>query len=293
MIGRNKTKIGEVQMSKKCASRERKGARIKTRKTAAALICVLLVVGIAGGGVLKNSPWSKQFTSFLGPEPTPTPLPLAKEYIYAGSRLVAIEENGPGTLSPPSNLIATTSGCTTTNCTQVSVSWSASAGADHYRIERSQSLAAGFTVIANNVSNTSLSDTVSSGTAYLYRVQAVAALGGVSGYSNRDLATTVAITDEPITRNVTQIKGEHILQLRQAVNAVRVLAGLSVVQNWTDNYLSLSGVSIQRAHIYELRNNLASALDALGLTAPTYTYPQLENQLIHAEDVQEIRNVVK
>jgi len=191
--------------------------------------------------------------------------------------------NGGGPLPTPQNLIATA-----TSTTTVTITWGAVTGATGYRLERSSG-AGTFTQIATPT-GTSYNDTgLTPGTTYVYRVRAVKS-ASISAYSNVDHATTILFTDDPLVPRVTVIKAVHITQLRSAVNAMRVAAGLGTV-TWTDP--SLAGVRIKAVHITELRNALTPALTALGKSA-AYTDPSLTAGIpVKAVHVQELRNYTK
>lgn len=194
----------------------------------------------------------------------------SKEYIYAGGRLVATEEpSGNSSLSTPTAFSATA-----ISNAQINLTWTAPSGiVDHYIVERSQSAGGTFTQLSPNPTTASFTDTtVTSGVAYLYRVKAVDSLGLITAASNLDLATAISFTDDPLVANSTIIKAQHLLELRQAVDAVRLLAGLTAI-SWTD--ASPQGVAIKKVHIEELRANLDQALQTLGLPTPSYTDPTL------------------
>lgn len=193
--------------------------------------------------------------------------------------------NNGGPLAPPAGLVAVGN-----PTPQVALSWAASPGqVDHYQIERTHHLSTGYTIIAN-VTGTTFNDTsVSGGTSYLYRVCAVGASGNHSIYANADLATTISFLDNPLVAGVTVVKAQHIYDLRQAVNSVRVLAGFSGAA-WTDS--SLPGVTIKAIHIQELRMNLDQALDALGLPAAPYTDSALTGVTIKKVHTEELRQRV-
>jgi hypothetical protein len=268
------------------------------RKAALAGMVVLALVGL----VLAQ--WKSVKTNYkflpLNPQTSQTPQ-LAKEYIYAGSRLVATVEPNTAAPSAPTGLIA--SG---TSSPQVQLSWNASAegSVDHYQIERCQSFSQNcFTVIAATVPATSptvsYSDTtVSSGSAYLYRVRAVSSSGNYSTYSGADLATAITFTDDPLTSysesptNASLIKAAHVTELRSAVNAVRSLAGVGAA-TWTNPVQT--GAIIRATDISELRTKLAEALTVLNLPAPSYTYPTITPgvSLIRKADIKELRDAVK
>lgn len=176
----------------------------------------------------------------------------------------------------------------------VTVTWGASTGSvSHYVVERAPTLNGPFSAVSPNVAGTSFTDTsAASGSAYVYRVRAVGPSGAVSAFSNADVATTVIFTNQPLLPDVL-IKAEHMEQLRQAVNAVRVAAGLPAA-NWTDPTLS-SSVFIKAAHIEELRSNLDAALDVFDIPAAAYTDQTLAPNftLLRAVLWQEIRDRVK
>lgn len=258
---------------------------------------LMLVIGIGlllslTGGLFAQ--WrAARVTSKLGlpapvPTPTPSPLSLSKEYIYTGGKLVATEE--PSTISmlvtAPTALVASTG-----SAAQLNLSWTASTGpVAHYQIERSLSINGPYTLLASETTTNSFTDTsVSSGTAYLYHVRAVDTSGSFSQYSNIDLATAVSFIDDPLASN-TPIKAQHLLEIRQAVNAVRVAAGLSVA-TWTD--ASPQGVRIKAQHVQEMRTALDQALGALSLPIQPYTDSSLTNGRIKKEHFQQLRDRVK
>lgn len=257
-------------------------------------IVVSLVLGLSiASGILAQ--WratriTKRINALLAPTPTvPGPGSPSKEYIYAGGRLLATEEPASGTApAAPTSLLAAIA----TQPTQVNLSWNAPSGSvDHYQVERSQS-GSNFTILAGSPTTTNFSDTTaSSGMAYLYRVCAVDAVGNHSAYSNIDLTTTILFTDDPLVAGVTTIKAQHLLELHQAVNALRATAGLGAA-TWTDS--SPAGVMIKAAHIQELRTNLDQALSALGLTTAPYTDPTLSTAInIKRDHIAELRQRLK
>lgn len=221
----------------------------------------------------------------------------SKEYIYAGSRLVAIEERAGGILSAPIGLVAIGG-----SGAQISLDWAASSGAHHYQVERSSSLSGDFSVISLNVaSNNFIDSSVTQGSAYLYRVRAADTSGNLSPPSNVDLATAVAFADDPLLRATpattgTTIKALHLTQLRQAVNAVRIAADLSAT-SWThpDPVSSPAGQrrSIFLRDVVDLRSALDEALNRIGLQQPYQTDPSLTGGYVKAAHFQEIRERVK
>lgn len=183
------------------------------------------------------------------------------------------------------------------------LSWSApttGSTVDHYEIQRSTNGFGSITTISTT--STSYTDGTFSGssvTTYAYRVRAVDAQGNYSNFSNVDIATTIVFTDDPLSAG-TLILADHMIELRQAVNAVRAAAGLSAV-SWTNNTPpTLVGVEVKAAHINELRSNLDAALGLFGLptgsytdssTPPAVTLPA--NTPIRAVHWQQLRDRVK
>ena len=241
---------------------------------------------------------------------TPTPLQLSKEYVYAGGRLVATEEPTPAGGPPPTNLIATA-----TSATSVALTWTAPAGSiSSYVVERAQSKDGPYSQVGTTpASQPSFTDAVpfssqppSADTSYLYRVKAAYTAGGFSDYSNKDLATTVVFTDDPLVgsddpqnRPATTIKATHLTELRRAVSAVHALAGLGAVNTWA--YPDpVSSPPAQRRAIYledvqNLRDRLGEALPALGIAPPTYIDQTLTRQVtkVKKEHFQQLRDAVK
>lgn len=219
----------------------------------------------------------------------------AKEYVYAGGRLVATEETtgggcatGPGTPGQPT--------ATATSTTSVTIIWPASSETvDHYQVERKQTLSdSGYQVVKANVPpaspNVSVTDSpVSANTAYVYRVRAFLDAAGVcpSAYSGADLATTVVFNDDPLQSHVTIIRAQHVTQLRQAVDAVRLTAGIGAA-SWT-NPLD----QVRWVHFSELRTRLNEALSVLRFSQmPTDPGIALGNT-VYATHLQAVRDKVK
>ena len=173
---------------------------------------------------------------------------------------------------------------TATSTSQVSVTWNPSLGASQYELAR-MSNGGALQVIATAFVPWYTDSSVSTSTAYVYRVRAVAS-GGTSAYGNADLATTVPFTDEPIVAGTTIIRQNHLMELRTAVNAVRATASAGP-QSWTED------PTVRAVHILELRSALTQALNMLTLPLPTYTNPINVGDIIRAVDFQELRNAVR
>lgn len=102
-------------------------------------------------------------------------------------------------------------------------------------------------------------------------------------------------TDDTIAVGQTTVKAQHIIELRQAVDALRAVASLSAA-TWTDPALPATTTIIKTAHIVELRMHLDSAATELGYGTSPYTDPSLTAGLvikrIHIEELrQRIRTI--
>jgi hypothetical protein len=101
-------------------------------------------------------------------------------------------------------------------------------------------------------------------------------------------------TDDTIVVGETMAKGQHILELRQGVDAMRALSGLAGAP-WADPSLA-SGDSIKAVHITQLRMFLDDAATRLGLGTSPYTDPGLAAgfgiKRIHIEELrQRVRTI--
>jgi hypothetical protein len=235
---------------------------------------------------------------------TSSPLTLAKEYVYAGDRLVAIEESASkkpeccvegGTkqcrcyndkLPKPLALAATPD-----SPTQVSVAWAPAGTGLRYEVERSTSINGPFTPISLDTATSITDGGLGPCVAYLYRARTVDEYGGYSDYSNVDLATTCAFSQDPLTPRSAAIRARHLEELRLAIAAVRSTAALPPA-SWTDP--ALGGKRIRAVHIQELRSWLDESLGRLSLPSPPpYTDATLTGVAVKAAHIQELRERVK
>ncbi|HEX2268819.1 MAG TPA: fibronectin type III domain-containing protein [Pyrinomonadaceae bacterium] len=267
------------------ATRER-GRKYVTISTICGIVLVVFVT--LAGPFGPSLGFRKISFSPASPSTSPTPGIPSKEYIYAGGRLIATEE--PSALAAPANLVASA-----VSNIQINVSWSATQNAHHYQVERANNFGGTFTVLNSNVSGTTFTDnSVSSVNSYLYRVRSADAVGNLSTPSNLDLATAIVFEDDPFPAApaLTTVKAQHLLQLRQAVNAVRSVANLSAA-TWSQNPLQQNVTPIMANDIGELRTALDQALGVLGLPAGGYTNSSLAGQLIQKIHIKELRDRVK
>lgn len=262
----------------------------------------VLMAGLCGIALLAFAtiagPWSSMLgmgrirSAFFSPPPTlPGPNSPSKEYVYAGTRLIATEEPNPVVLAAPLNVVAATF-----SQARIDVTWNASPNAHHYQVERaSVSGEANFAVINSNVAGTTYPDTtVTSINAYLYRVRAADAAGNLSPPSSIDVATAITFEDDPFPAapTLTPVRANHILQLRQAINAVRHTVPGMQDYSWTQA-INAGSTPIMGNDILEMRTALDQALNALNLTAGGYTDSSLSNVLIQKIHITQLRDRVK
>ncbi len=188
-------------------------------------------------------------------------------------------------VNPPTNVIATAASSSVVN-----ISWTAAAGVASYNVYRS--IDAVNYAFVGNTTFTSFSDMGrSANVAYLYKVRSVN--GGESNDSNKDLATTVIFTDDPLIVGTTAVMATHMTQLRTAVDAVRALAGIGA-GSYLDPTLTAAVTTIKRAHIMDLRAALDEARSSL--TLPAIVYGESLTAAVtpvKAAHINELRNGVK
>jgi len=102
-------------------------------------------------------------------------------------------------------------------------------------------------------------------------------------------------TDDTILIGQTTPKAQHIIELRQAVDAMRAVAGLGPAM-WTNATLLPNNDVIKAIHILELRTYFDDAATHLGFSTSPYTDPGLSSgfviKRIHIEELrQRIRTI--
>ena len=192
----------------------------------------------------------------------------------------------PGSyLDAPTGVVATA-----TSTTSVNVAWSAVAGANNYHVFRSTSMSGPYTDLGPTPSLALTDGGLNANTTYLYRVQAANATI-LSGLSIFDPATTTMFTDDPLTVGPV-VKKDHVNELRAAVAAMRIAAGLSPA-TFTDVPAN-AGTAVKARHILELRTAVDQARATLGLTAGVWTDPAVTATTpIRAAQITALRNSVK
>lgn len=200
--------------------------------------------------------------------------------IAAGSAVVTT------TITAPSGLLATA-----TSASQVSVIWSAVAGATGYQVWRSSNNQP-YALVGSPTAASFTDAQVSAGITYLYKALAVDGSMAQSPFSNTDPATTITFVDETVVAQSTTIKATHILQLREAVNMFRAAAGLGPA-SFSD--LSLAGVAVRAVHIDELRAAVNAARMQLLLGSASFTDTVLSpsSTVVKAIHVMELRQSVR
>jgi uncharacterized repeat protein (TIGR01451 family) len=176
---------------------------------------------------------------------------------------------------------------TAVTATQININWLAVNGAASYEIDR-KAAGGGFSQIGTSTTNSISDTTPSADSAYLYRIRAVNE-AGKSSNSASDLATTVIFADDPLPLH-TLVKAVHLSELRTAINAVRLLAGLSAF-SFTDT--GAAGTTIRAVHLTELRSSLDEARAPLGLATGGYTDASPAGGAIKTVHFQELRSRVQ
>jgi N-acetylneuraminic acid mutarotase len=113
--------------------------------------------------------------------------------------------------------------------------------------------------------------------------------GGVYSKTNAFAYLPTVFTDDTIAVGQTTAKAQHIIEMRQAVDALRAVAGLSGAP-WTDPSLQ-PGHAIKAIHIVELRTFLDDAATRLGYSISAFTDPGLTSgfpiKRIHIEELRQ------
>ena len=176
-----------------------------------------------------------------------------------------------------------------TGPSQVAVTWVFSGSADTFVVEWRGATTQGTYEVPGTQRSFSHSNLVWNA-AYLYRVRAVKA-GTSSPLSAPDVASTRVFSDV-IVANVTYIRAVHFLELRSAVDAIRLLVPGMAPAVYSDPVTM--GGPIMRSHIEQLRSALNDARGALELPLLTFTdWPLPVAAVVKATHVSELRGGVQ
>lgn len=240
--------------------------------------------------------------------PQQTPLPLAKEYVYAGGRLVATEEPTPAPTptpvgSAPTNLEAKAS-LPGVDTAEVRLMWAAPSPAPlSYVVERasvqvSSGAKTDYAPLGQPVTTPPTQaapyldpSPPSQGMVYAYRVKALYA-GGASAYSNQDVATTFRYTGDDPLASGSLVRAANLTELRAVVAAVRTLAEVGAT-TWKENPPPRMWDPVVADHFAELRTQLNPALEALGISPMPSDESIASTQPVKKEHVQDVRNKVR
>jgi hypothetical protein len=185
----------------------------------------------------------------------------------------------------------------------VNITWTGVSGAAWYRVERATNfLLQDWQAIGAKVTSPppyAYTDQIAPTTpvTYLYRVRSGITINNLdypSTPSNFDYATvaTTLFTDEPLVAGATRIKGIHLGELRQAIDAVRIAAGLPVA--WS-SYAAATG-PITASDNITARQRLNEARFSLFGSGHDWIYTgevPATNGKIWAYQLQQIRDGVR
>jgi hypothetical protein len=116
-----------------------------------------------------------------------------------------------------------------------------------------------------------------------------------TGYTKADAFAYLptVFTDDTLVAHVTTVRAQHVIELRQAVDALRAVAGLAPA-SWTDPSLLPAATNVKAAHVTELRARLEDAASRLGYAPAQYTDPALAaGALIKRVHIEELRQRIR
>jgi hypothetical protein len=123
-------------------------------------------------------------------------------------------------------------------------------------------------------------------------IDLIPSVGAPISKANAFAYLPITFTDNTLVARVTTAKAQHIVELRQAVDALRIVAGLSPAV-WTDTVLVPKSTIIQTTHIQKLRTYLEEAAVRLGYTTRPYTDPTLSGLSINRVHIEELRQRIR
>jgi len=183
-------------------------------------------------------------------------------------------------LAAPTGLVATAE-----LDTQIKITWDAVTAANNgYLLVRTTN-GVGTEILSPTTTYTDTA--VAPGTAYVYQAAAITPAMTAGPASNKDLATTVFFTDDPL---VAAIKAVHFTDLQNAVEIVRTAAGFP--PGSASFTVIAPNSSITANALTELRGYLDAARGTLGLSAVSYSDSPVTQNIttIKAAHILELRS---
>ncbi len=176
----------------------------------------------------------------------------------------------------------------TSNGGSVTVTWTGSQGVSQYEVWRSGA-GSGWTLIGTTPNMLFTDSTASPSTVWIYKARALPTSGVTpSAFSNVDLASTFSFTDATVTAGTTRIRRDHLTELRNAVASARVAAGLTAA-SWGE----ANPTVVKASHYTEVRTALAQVRTALGMATASYTSAPSTGTLVRAAHVMETRTALR
>ncbi len=213
------------------------------------------------------------FSSIFGPQLLAqglSPTTPARENIYSGGRLVAVEEAGLAIPAAPSSLAATVA-----SSSQINLAWiDNSTNETGFKIERKTGSGGTYAQIATVGANvTSYSNTgLSASTTYYYRVRSYNASGD-SAYSNEAYATTQAAQTGPTAPS--------------SLTATKASSS-QINLSWTDNSNNETGFKIERK---TGAGGTYSQIATVGASVTSYSNTGLSNGTVYYYRVRAYNSV--
>ena len=174
--------------------------------------------------------------------------------------------------------------------TSVSLSWTRVGGISGYEVKRLADPLVGYETLTTTPVSSFTDTTAQPDHAYVYRIDAVPASPGPSASSNPDLVTTFAFV-ETITQGTTPVHASQWTELRNAVDAVHVLAGDGSA-TFTNPIDATQTIKMQ--DLLDLRTAISEALNDLGLPPVSFTDTlEIGVTPVRAIHVTEIRDALQ
>jgi subtilisin family serine protease len=186
----------------------------------------------------------------------------------------------------------------------VTVTWSAGSGAEQYQVQRKVAGQPWTVAGTVNGSTFSFNETPSApGGMVVYRVLSQSGLTWLppnalsnSSPSNNDFANIVSSGYEQLVTQATTVKAQHLIELRQAVNALCDAVGAPLEYQTADLQLSaLQGTMIYASdfnslmtHINNIRTN-----PLLGLSSASFTGAPASGSVIQVQHLQSLRDAIQ